>query len=75
MTRDLRRYTRQTNFRLILGGLFLLFIVGDGLIYLIYGRGAALMGLLCLLAGLIPVALTLLVMLLLDWVAKRVGRE
>ena len=75
MTRDLRRYTRQTNIRLIVGALLLLFIVGDGLIYLIYGKGAALMGLLCLLAGLIPVALTLLIMLLLDWVAKRVKEE
>jgi len=75
VTRDLRRYTRQTNIRLIVGALLLLFIVGDGLIYLIYGKGAALMGLLCLLAGLIPVALTLLIMLLLDWVAKRVKEE
>ncbi|MFH1906171.1 MAG: hypothetical protein ABIL11_02115 [Chloroflexota bacterium] len=75
MTRDLRRYTRQTNIRLIVGALLLLFIVGDGLIYLIYGKGAALMGLLCLLAGLIPVALTVLIMLLLDWVAKRVREE
>lgn len=75
MTHDLRRYARQTNFRLIVGALLLLFIVGDGLIYLIYGRGAALMGLLCLLAGLLPVALTLLIMLLLDWVAKRVRDE
>ncbi|MDI6769461.1 MAG: hypothetical protein QMD04_07295 [Anaerolineales bacterium] len=75
MTHDLRRYARQTNFRLIVGALLLLFIVGDGLIYLIYGPGAALMGLLCLLAGLLPVALTLLIMLLLDWVAKRVSEE
>lgn len=75
MTRDLRRYTRQTNVRLALGALILLFIVGDGLIYFIYGPGAAVMGLLCLLAGLIPVALTLLIMLLLDWVAKRVKEE
>ena len=75
MTRDLRRYARQTNFRLIVGALLLLFIVGDSLIYLIYGPGAAVMGLLCLLAGLIPVALTLLIMLLLDWVAKRVRDE
>lgn len=75
MTHNLRRYARQTNFRLIVGALLLLFIVGDGLIYLIYGRGAALMGLLCLLAGLLPVALTLLIMLLLDWVAKRVRDE
>jgi len=75
VTRDLRRYARQTNFRLIVGALLLLFIVGDSLIYLIYGPGAAVMGLLCLLAGLIPVALTLLIMLLLDWVAKRVRDE
>ena len=75
MTRDLRRYTRQTNIRLILAGLFLLFIVGDGLIYLIYGRGAALMGLLCLLAGLTPVALTLLALSLLGWVTKKARGE
>jgi branched-chain amino acid transport system ATP-binding protein len=54
MARDLRRYASQTNFRLGVGGILLLFVVGDGLIYLIYGRGAALMGLLCLLLGLAP---------------------
>jgi hypothetical protein len=75
MTRDLRRYARQTNVRLIVGALVLLFIVGDGLIYLIYGKGPALMGLLCLLAGLTPVALTLLVLLLLAWVAKKAEGE
>jgi hypothetical protein len=75
MTRDLRRYARQTNVRLIVGALVLLFIVGDGLIYLIYGKGPALMGLLCLLAGLMPVALTLLVLLLLAWVAKKAEGE
>jgi hypothetical protein len=75
MTRDLRRYARPTNVRLIVGALVLLFIVGDGLIYLIYGKGPALMGLLCLLAGLMPVALTLLVLLLLAWVAKKAEGE
>jgi len=75
MTRDLRRYARQTNVRLIGGALLLLFIVGDGLIYLIYGKGPALMGLLCLLAGLTPVALTLLVLLLLAWVTKKARGE
>ena len=44
--RDLRRYANQTNFRLIVGGLLLLFIVGDGLIYIIYGSAAAISGLL-----------------------------
>ena len=75
MTRDLRKYTSQTNVRLVAGALFLLFIVGDGLIYFIYGSYAALMGLLCLLAGMVPVGLTVLVLLLLDWIRKRADRD
>ncbi len=73
--RDLRSYARQTNVRLIAGGLLVLFIVGDGLIYLFYGTGAALTGLLCLLGGLVPIVLIILFMLLLDWVVKRANRE
>jgi hypothetical protein len=75
MTRDLRKYTRQTNVRLIAGALLLIFIVGDGLIYFIYGRSAALMGLLCILAGMVPVVLTVFVLLLLDWIRKRADRD
>jgi uncharacterized SAM-binding protein YcdF (DUF218 family) len=75
MTRDLRHYARQTNIRLALGALLLLFLVGDGLIYLIYGRGAAIMGFLCLIGGLIPVLLTFLILFLIDWIVKRGDRE
>lgn len=75
MTRDLRRYARQTNARLIVGALLLLFVIGDGLIYLIYGKEPALMGLLCLLAGLAPVVLTALALALLAWVTKKAGGE
>ncbi|MCJ7722898.1 MAG: hypothetical protein MUP03_02080 [Anaerolineales bacterium] len=75
MTRDLRRYARQTNIRLALGALLLLLLVGDGLIYLIYGRGAAIMGFLCLIGGLIPVLLTFLILFLIDWIVKRGDRE
>jgi hypothetical protein len=75
MSRDLRKYARQTNFRLIVGALFLLFIVGDGLIYVVYGPAAAVTGLLCILGGLVPVGLIVLVLLLLDWITKRANRE
>lgn len=75
MGRDLRRYASQTNVRLGIGGILLLFVVGDGLIYLIYGRGAALMGLLCLLLGLAPLALIWLALTGLDWVVKRANRK
>jgi hypothetical protein len=71
MGHDLRHYARQTNFRLIVGFIVVLFLVGDGLIYVFYGQGAALMGLLCLLGGLSPVVLIILALWLIDWLAKR----
>jgi hypothetical protein len=73
--RDLRHYGRQTEFRLVLGALLLLFVVGDGLIYFVYGGPAALMGLICLAAGLAPVLLILLSLAIMDWVVKRANRE
>ena len=75
MSRDLRKYARQTNVQLAVGAVLLLFLVGDGLIYLIYGKGAALMGLTCLLIGLAPILLIFLLMLLLNWIVKLANRD
>ncbi len=75
MTRDLRKYARQTNVRLVAGALLLLFIVGDGLIYFIYGKGAALFGLLCILTGMVPIVLTACVLLLVEWARKRMDHD
>ena len=73
--RDLRNYARQTNVRLGVGAFLLLFVVGLGLIYLIYGSGAAVTGFLCLLAGLSPLVLIFLALELLDWIQKRANRD
>ncbi len=73
--RDLRKYARQTSVQLAVGAALLLFIVGDGLIYFIYGPGAALMGLLCLGGGLLPVLLIWIIFMVMDWVVKRANRE
>ncbi|HXD09395.1 MAG TPA: hypothetical protein VN653_04970 [Anaerolineales bacterium] len=75
MTRDLRKYARQTNVRLGVGAGLLLIIVGTGLIYLIYGPSAAVGGLLCLFAALVPIGLILLSFALLDWIQKRADRS
>jgi len=75
MSRDLRKYAQQTSVQLAVGALLLLFIVGDGLIYLIYGKAAALMGLTCLLAGTAPILLIVLLMLLLNWIVKLANRD
>jgi hypothetical protein len=75
MSRDLRHYTRQTNVRLAVGAVLLLFVIGLGLIYFIYGKAAAGFGLLCLLAGLAPVGLILVILYFIDRIVKRAGRE
>ena len=50
----------------------LLFGVGVGLIYFIYGPGAAGIGLLCLLGSLVPIVLILLSLYGIDWIVKNV---
>jgi hypothetical protein len=71
VSRDLRKYARQTNVRLAAGAFILLFVVGIGLIWAIYGQGAAGMGLLCLLAALFPIILILAIFLAMEWILKR----
>ena len=73
MSRDLRDYARKTNIRLAAGAFFLLFVIGLGLVYLLYGKEAAGLGFFCLLAGMTPVVLILLVFFLIDWIMKHAG--
>jgi predicted PurR-regulated permease PerM len=75
MPADLRSYTSQTVTRLIIGALILLFIVGGGLIWWLYGPGAMLMGLLCLFAALIPIGLIWLLMVGLDLLVKKLDEK
>jgi TM2 domain-containing membrane protein YozV len=67
----MRRYARQTNARLLLGFVLLLFILGDGLIYLFYGRSAAVLGLLCMALGLAPLLAIWALLSLLEWLVKK----
>jgi Ca2+/Na+ antiporter len=75
MSRDLRDYARKTNVRLGIGAAILLFIIGIGLIYLVYGREAAALAFFCLAFALIPVVLIVLFFFLFDWIIKRAGRK
>jgi len=70
LKRDLREFAKQTNIRLGIGAVILLFGVGIGLIYYIYGPGAAGVGLLCLLGSLVPIVLIIFFLYGLDWVLK-----
>ncbi len=69
--RDLRRFATGTTFRLVAGGVAILFIVGLTLIGIIYGKNAAFLGFICLLAGLAPIVLIYFFLKILDWISKR----
>lgn len=75
MSRDLRKYVKDTNTRILIGAILLLFIVGIALIWIIYGFGAAVTGFLCLLGALVPIALIFLALFGLDWIVKRANRD
>ena len=75
MSRDLRKYANQTNIRLIFGGFVLVLVVGISLIYLFFGQGAALTGLLCLTVGLIPLILIWFMFFILEVITKRANKE
>ena len=68
MSKDLREYARSTQARLIAGFLLLVFIVGDGLIFALYGVGAGFAGLICLLGALLPIVLVVFFL----WLADRI---
>lgn len=75
MNRDLRKYARQTNVRLVVGGIAVLYLVGLGLIWVFYGRYAALMGAVCLTAGLAPLLLVWLALGGLESLARWLDRS
>ncbi len=71
MPDNLRKYTSQTKYRLVLWFIVLLFTLGLGLIWIFYGRNSALLGFFCLLAMAVPIGLVALFLLLLDRIAKK----
>jgi len=74
MSRDLRKYSGQTNFRLVMGGLLLILLIGIGLIYLFYGLRAALMGLACMLSGLTMLLMIWLCLWLVEKIVNRANQ-
>jgi len=68
MSRNIRQYMKQTETRLILGFLLLVFLIGDGLIFYFYGTGAGIAGLICLAGMMVPVFLIVLFL----WIAEKV---
>jgi hypothetical protein len=70
-SRDLRKYTQRTNLALIFGGLLLVLVGGNLLVWLLYGPGTALQSLTCMMVLLIPVGLIAVILWLMEWIVRR----
>jgi len=75
MSRNLHDYASQTNRRLVIGVLLILFTIGLGLIWWIYGRDAAALGFICLLGAFIPIGLIIFIIFGLDYYLKKSKRD
>lgn len=69
--RDLRAYSRGTFFRLGIGGLFLIVVVGNLLVWWIYGPDAVRLSLSCMMVALLPAILIILFLTLSGWIVRR----
>jgi hypothetical protein len=69
--RDLRAYARGTQARLVLGAILLLFLIGDGLVWLLWGPEAGALAVVCSGVGLLPVVLIGIWLAIVGWVARR----
>ncbi|TET84862.1 MAG: hypothetical protein E3J37_03000 [Anaerolineales bacterium] len=68
--RDLRKYAQTTQIRLIVGVLVILAVVGNGLIWIIFGSDAARMALLCMGISLAPALLIVVCLGLIAWILR-----
>ena len=71
MSNDLRNYSKQTSFRLVLWFLVILFVVGLGLIWAIYGVNSALLGFFCLIGFSLPIGLIAIFLFGLEKIVKK----
>lgn len=68
--RDLRKYARNTQKRLVWGFLLVLLILGNGLIWVLFGGEAGVLGLLCTAVGLSPLLLIVIVLQSFAWIRR-----
>ncbi|MBU0492444.1 MAG: hypothetical protein KKA73_18935 [Chloroflexi bacterium] len=64
---NLRRHRQQTDRNLVIGALFLLFVVGGGLIWYFWGAGPALAGWVCMGTVVMLIGSLYLILKLMEW--------
>jgi hypothetical protein len=65
----MRGHRERTDRNLLLGFFALLFVVGGGLIWLLYGGSAAALGVVCIALGAVLAGLVIFIMLAIGWLS------
>jgi hypothetical protein len=65
----MRGHRERTDRNLLLGFFALLFVVGGGLIWLLYGGNAAALGVVCIALGAVLAGLVIFIMLVIGWLS------
>ena len=65
----MRGHRHATDRNLLLGVFALLFVVGGGLIWLLYGGSAAALGIVCIALGAVLAGLVIFIMLAIGWLS------
>lgn len=72
---NFQKFLHQTRIRAIFWFIFILIVIGLGLVWIFYGKQAALFGLLCLLSMLIPTGLVVIALVALDLFTKKINSD
>ena len=72
---NLRGHRGRTDRNLLIGFFALLFIVGGGLIWVLYGSGAAALGIGCMAVGAVLAGLVLAITLGLQWLSDYLDKR
>ena len=71
MDNNEQKYRQQTISRTIIIGYLVILVVGNILIYAVYGEYAAVAGISCMLIGFIPLAVIYLIFYLFDSITRK----
>lgn len=75
MTFDPRKHFDQTQLHFVIGFVILLILVGLGLIGIFYGLPSALMGLMCVGFGVIPILGIFLILKIIDKLLNKINEQ
>jgi hypothetical protein len=75
MSFDPQKHFKQTQLQFVIGFVVILIIVGFGLIFYFYGSSAAVMGIICVATGVLPVIVIYMILKGIENYVNKINNE